>query len=136
MGAIASAVVTYSIGAAIGRLSLERALGPRMSRVRRNIVRRGMLAVATVRLVPIAPFTLVNLVAGASRIPFTDFVLGTAIGMAPGLVVISVLGHQIWSTVGQPTLRNLVLFAMAMFGWLAISAGAQALLLRWRRRTP
>jgi phospholipase D1/2 len=135
-GAIASAAVTYSIGAAIGRVSLERALGPRMSRVRRAIVRRGLLAVAAVRLVPIAPFTLVNLVAGASRIPFADYVLGTAIGMAPGLIVMSALGHQIWSIVGHPTVKNLVLFAVVLLAWLGISVGAQALLLRWRRRAP
>ena len=52
-------------------------MGPRLNRIRRGIVRRGVLAVAAVRLVPIAPFTVVNLVAGASRIPLLDFVLGT-----------------------------------------------------------
>jgi uncharacterized membrane protein YdjX (TVP38/TMEM64 family) len=31
-----------------------------------------MFAVAAMRLVPIAPFMLINLVAGASRIPFAD----------------------------------------------------------------
>jgi phospholipase D1/2 len=117
-------------------VTLERALGPRTSRVRRAIVRRGMLAVAAVRLVPIAPFSLVNLVAGASRIPFADYVSGTAIGMAPGLIIMSALGHQTWSIVRQPTVKNLVLFAMALLAWLGISAGAQALLPRWRRRAP
>jgi phospholipase D1/2 len=136
VGSIASAVVTYGIGAALGRVSLERTLGPRMSRVRRSIVRRGMLAVAAVRLVPIAPFTLVNLVAGASKIPFADYVFGTAIGMAPGLILMSALGNRIWSIMTQPTLTNFVLFAMALLAWLAISTGAQALLLRWRRRAP
>jgi hypothetical protein len=42
-------------------------MGPRLHRVRRSIAERGVLAVAAIRLVPIAPFTLVNLVAGASK---------------------------------------------------------------------
>ena len=82
IGAIASAIVTYGVGAAIGRRTMENVLGPRLNRVRRGIVRRGVLAVAAIRLVPVAPFTLVNLVAGASKIPFADYVLGTIIGMA------------------------------------------------------
>ena len=68
MGAIASAVITYGIGAAIGRDAVETVMGPRLHRVRRSITERGVLAVAAIRLVPIAPFTLVNLIAGASKI--------------------------------------------------------------------
>lgn len=133
-GAILSAVVTYGLGAAIGRNAMENVLGPRLSRVRRGIVQRGVLAVAAVRLVPIAPFTLVNLIAGASRIRFSDYLLGTMIGMAPGLILMCALGYQIWSIITQPTLTNILLFVLAVLAWLAVSIGAQALLLRWRRR--
>jgi phospholipase D1/2 len=133
-GAIASAIVTYGVGAAIGRRAMEKVLGPRLHRVRRGIVRRGVLAVAAIRLVPIAPFTLVNLVAGASKIPFVDYLLGTIVGMAPGLILMSALGYQIWSVITAPTLTNVLLFILAVFGWLAVSIGTQGLLLRWRRR--
>jgi phosphatidylserine/phosphatidylglycerophosphate/cardiolipin synthase-like enzyme/uncharacterized membrane protein YdjX (TVP38/TMEM64 family) len=133
-GAIASAIVTYGVGAAIGRRTMEKVLGPQLHRVRRGVVRRGVLAVAAIRLVPIAPFTLVNLVAGASKIPFADYLLGTIIGMAPGLIMMSALGYQIWSVIAAPTLTNVLLFILAVFGWLVVSIGAQGLLLRWRRR--
>ena len=66
-GAIASAMITYGIGAAIGRDAVETVMGPRLHRVRRSIAERGVLAVAAIRLVPIAPFTLVNLVAGREQ---------------------------------------------------------------------
>ena len=131
-GAIASAIVTYGVGAAIGRDAMENVLGPRLNRVRRGVVQRGVLAVAAIRLVPIAPFTLVNLVAGASKIPFADYVLGTIIGMAPGLIMMSALGFQIWSIITEPTLTNILLFVLAVLAWLAVSIGAQAVLLRWR----
>jgi phospholipase D1/2 len=133
-GAIASAAVTYGVGAAVGRRLMEDFLGPRAHRVRRSIVRHSILAVASVRLVPIAPFTVVNLVAGASRIPFVDYLLGTILGMAPGLVVMSALGYQIWSIVTEPTPLNVLLFLLAVLAWLAVSIGAQALVLRWRGR--
>ena len=44
---------------------------------------------AGLRLVPIAPFTFVNLVVGASGIGLRQFVLGTLIAMTPGIVLIS-----------------------------------------------
>ena len=135
MGAIASAVITYGIGAAIGRDAVETVMGPRLHRVRRSITERGVLAVAAIRLVPIAPFTLVNLIAGASKIRFTDYVLGTVIGMAPGLVLMSALGNRIWSIISEPTLTNIVLFVLAVLAWLVVSIGAQALMLHWRRRS-
>ena len=40
--------------------------------------------VITLRIVPVAPFTVVNLVAGASHISFRDFALGTLLGMLAG----------------------------------------------------
>ena len=134
-GTIASAVVTYGVGVALGSQGMENISGPRFNRVRRSIMRRGMLAVAAIRLVPIAPFTVVNLVAGASRIPFADYLFGTIIGMAPGLILMSAVGYQIWSIVTEPTLANVLFFVLAVFAWLAVSIGAQALILRWRRPT-
>jgi phospholipase D1/2 len=131
-GAIASAAVTYGVGAAIGRRMIENVAGPRVHRVRRSIVRHSVLAVTSIRLVPIAPFTLVNLVAGASRIPFVDYLLGTILGMAPGLLVMSALGYQIWSIFAEPTPTNVLLFLLAVLAWLVVSIGAQALVLRWR----
>jgi uncharacterized membrane protein YdjX (TVP38/TMEM64 family) len=41
------------------------------------------------RLVPIAPFTAVNLIVGASGIALGPFLAGTLIAMTPGIVLIS-----------------------------------------------
>jgi phosphatidylserine/phosphatidylglycerophosphate/cardiolipin synthase-like enzyme/uncharacterized membrane protein YdjX (TVP38/TMEM64 family) len=133
-GAIASAIAAYGVGVVIGRRTLENVLGPRINRVRRSITRHGVIAVATVRMVPIAPFTVVNLAAGASRIPFMDYVLGTALGMFPGLVVMSALGHQIFNVLTAPTPLNVSLFIAAIVAWIAASLGVQALVTWYRRR--
>jgi phospholipase D1/2 len=133
-GALASAAVTYAVGAGLGRRMMENLMGPRLNRVRRSIVRSGVLAVAAVRLVPVAPFTMVNLVAGASRIPFADYIVGTIIGMAPGIVLMSALGHQIFNILVEPTLANVALLIVVVLAWLSASIGVQALILRWRRR--
>ena len=59
----------------------------------------------------------------------------TVIGMTPGLVLMSALGHQIWSIISEPTPANILLFVLAVLAWLTVSIGAQALLLHWRRRS-
>jgi uncharacterized membrane protein YdjX (TVP38/TMEM64 family) len=131
-GALASAVVAYGVGALAGRQTLEDVMGPRLNRVRRTITRRGVFAIAAIRMVPIAPFTLVNLVAGASKIPLFDYVLGTVIGMLPGLIVISLLGSQIVNILAEPTPANLLLLLLAVIAWIGVSLLAQALVTRIR----
>ena len=70
-GSLASAILTYGIGAWLGRDPLQSLLGPRLNRIRGSIQRSGFLAIAAIRLVPVAPFTIVNMVAGACRIPLS-----------------------------------------------------------------
>ena len=55
------------------------------------------MAMVAAALVPIAPSGLVYFVAGASHIRFRDFLLGSAIGMIPGVAVLSPLGSPIGS---------------------------------------
>jgi phospholipase D1/2 len=130
-GVLVSAVLTYAVGARLGKDALRNVLGPRLNRIRRKIARQGILAVATIRLVPLAPFTVVNLVAGASAIRPTDFVAGTALGMAPGLIVLSILGHQVVRILSQPNAADLALLVAAIAAWILVSVGLQVLVSKW-----
>jgi uncharacterized membrane protein YdjX (TVP38/TMEM64 family) len=48
-----------------------------------------VLAVIVIRMLPIAPFAIVNMIAGASHLRIKDFVLGTMLGMLPGTLLIA-----------------------------------------------
>jgi phosphatidylserine/phosphatidylglycerophosphate/cardiolipin synthase-like enzyme/uncharacterized membrane protein YdjX (TVP38/TMEM64 family) len=132
VGSLASALLTYGIGAWLGRRPLQSILGPRLSRIRNRICRSGLVAVAAVRLVPIAPFTLVNMVAGACRIPMGAYLGGTALGLLPGLFAISVLGHQIFRYIIDPNPADFALLIAAALLWLALIIAGQALAVRAR----
>jgi phospholipase D1/2 len=132
-GCLASALVTFFIGARLGKDLLRDYLGPRLDRIRRRIVRQGVISVAAIRVVPIAPFTFVNLVAGASQIRLQDYLLGTIIGMAPGLVIMSALGHQLFEMWRHPSWLNIALLIAAIIGWLGVSFGVQILVSKRRR---
>ncbi|MFC7551959.1 TVP38/TMEM64 family protein [Pseudoroseomonas wenyumeiae] len=102
VGAMVSAVLTYLVGRRMGPGLLRKIIGPRINRVSRSIANNGILAVTMVRLMPIAPFTLVNLVAGAIRIPLLDYVVGTALGLAPGLLLMTALGDRLLRSLLSP----------------------------------
>jgi phosphatidylserine/phosphatidylglycerophosphate/cardiolipin synthase-like enzyme/uncharacterized membrane protein YdjX (TVP38/TMEM64 family) len=132
-GTLASAYLTYLIGRALGAEPLRRLFGQRINRIRRNIARQGVLAVTTIRLAPIAPFTVVNLVIGAARVPVLDYMLGTAIGLAPGLIVMSVLGEQFLDVLMNPSGAAIAVIVALLLVWVAFAFGLQALVSRWRR---
>ncbi len=131
LGALASALASYAIGAAVGKRTLRDLLGPRLNRLRQRVARRGVVTVAAVRLVPIAPFTMVNLVAGASGIPVFDFVAGTLLGMLPGLIMISAVGHQLAQIFTAPSASDLALLAGLVVAWIGLSIGVQAAISRY-----
>jgi uncharacterized membrane protein YdjX (TVP38/TMEM64 family) len=80
-----------------------------------------------VRLLPLAPFTLTNLVAGASGIRIRDFTLGTALGMAPGILAITVFEAQLEDAIRNPGIATLLTVA----GLVLVIAIAAALARRW-----
>ena len=65
-------------------------------------------------MVPIAPFSIVNVVAGASKLSLRDFMLGTVLGMAPGIAVMAALGAQIADLARNASWTNAVLLALAV----------------------
>lgn len=89
LGATLSATVVYALGRKLGRDAVRRLAGHRLNELSRRLARRGLLAVTLVRIVPIAPFSMINIVAGASHIGWRDFLLGTMIGLSPGILVTS-----------------------------------------------
>lgn len=130
-GSLLSALISFGIGALIGSRTLTDVLGPRLNRIRRGVRKKGVLAVAVIRLVPIAPFGVVNLVAGASQIRALDFVLGTAVGMLPGIAVLAAVGHQIFEVLMEPSLKSLLWLTLALAAWIALPVGLQALVSKY-----
>jgi phospholipase D1/2 len=134
-GSLASAVVTFAVGVAIGRDALRALVGPRLKRVQQSIVKGGVLAIAAIRLVPIAPFTVVNLVAGASEIRIGAFIAGTILGMAPGWIVMSALGHQMMRILSGPSAGDVALLAGVIAIWIALAGGVQVAFAKFGKRS-
>jgi len=127
LGCLASALLTYSVGRLLGRDPVRRLAGSRLNQVSRRLADHGVMTVLAVRILPIAPYTVVNMVAGASHIRLRDFVLGTILGMAPGVLAITLFEHQLVETIHEPGLVSLAILAAL----LVVIVLAYLLLKRW-----
>lgn len=76
----------------------------------------------TVRLVPVAPFTVVNVAAGSFNVRFLDFALGTLIGMAPGIFTLAVLGERLEHAIRDPGIKSFAVLAVFV-GLIVLAAG-------------
>jgi phospholipase D1/2 len=131
-GSMASALATYGAGRWLGADLLRRVMGPRINRVARKVKSNGILAVTTMRVMPTAPFMLVNLVAGATRIRLLDYTIGTFLGLAPGIVIMSVLGGRLLEMMTRPSLLDIALIAGFLLLWAGLSYIMQLIVARLR----
>ena len=106
-GAELSALLTYATGQALGRDLVRRYAGKRLNRISKQLSRRGILTIVTLRIVPVAPFVVINLVAGASHISFRDFALGTLIGLLPGLIAIAFFADSLVRSIRDPNIESI-----------------------------
>ncbi|MDQ8206454.1 VTT domain-containing protein [Coraliomargarita sp. SDUM461003] len=117
-GSLLSAVAALYVGRMAGYPVLEKLFHDRLDRLSKKIQDRGVLSVALLRLVPIAPFVVVNLVAGISKMKLRTFVAGSCLGMLPGMLGVVFVTHQAKSAYSDPSWQT----------WLYLGLGIAALL--------
>lgn len=102
-GVFGGALVGYGIGRLLWRDAVRALGGRRLNDLSRKLGEKGLLAVVFVRVVPVAPFAIVNLVAGASHVRFGSYVLGTVLGMMPGIALMSLFADRVGSAIQDPS---------------------------------
>lgn len=125
-GMLAGAVVAWAVGRWSGPALIDRAAGGRLALLSAHLHRRGLWTVAVVRALPVAPFLVVNVAAGALGVRLRDYVLGSFLGLLPGTVGMSLFMDRVvavWREPGPGAWASLA----------AVFAGV-ATLLWWTRR--
>jgi len=128
VGSTLSAVGGYGLGRLLWRDTVRRLAGQRLDRLNRHLTRRGLLATALLRIVPVAPFAVVNLVAGASHLRLRDFALGTLVGMTPGTLALTFVGERAASAARDPSPASVALALLAVAVVVVLSLLFQRLL--------
>ena len=129
-GTLCAAAAGYGVGAVLGRDLVRRMLGPRINRLSRQVARRGMLAMIVIRMLPIAPFGVVNLVCGASHIRLRDYLLGTAIGITPGIILTTAFAHNLALAIRHPSQQTLGILLIVLLLLVGFALAIRRLLRR------
>ncbi|HKA29112.1 MAG TPA: VTT domain-containing protein [Candidatus Binatia bacterium] len=96
-GTVTAAGAFYAIGRAMWGRLLRRLTGRYVDRVGRRLAGGRVRSIALVQLLSLAPFTIVNVVAGALRIGVARFLAGTLLGIAPATIAVALIARVVWT---------------------------------------
>lgn len=134
-----SSTVSFGLGHWYGGRFLKRFADERLASTIEFIGRHGILASGLIRVVPSAPFIVVNAAAGAAHIPLWKYWAGTSVGIVPKILLVAALSrlapdHRSFSDGVQGILAfflsrkpaDIALLAAVIAGWLGF-----LLFVRW-----
>ena len=131
IGNMLACLLGFWIGKGLGSGALRKIGGAGLERFMARLERHDILACALIRLVPTAPFMIVNMALGATSIRLVPFIIGTAIGSAPKIALLAWAGHTVRqiSTGGGPL--HYLLLALVVASWVSMGFIARS----WMRQT-
>lgn len=129
IGTMVSALVGFYLGRAAGAKALARFSGDGVKRFMDHVGKNGFLASLIVRLVPSAPFIVVNMAAGVTPMRALDFAAGTALGIVPKIALTAFAGNSIARALRGDLGRDVLWLVLLVIAWLAIGWAAR----RWLR---
>jgi phospholipase D1/2 len=130
LGSVLSAALVYEIGRLLPATTAARWFGARGERLRRRIVGHGIIAMAVLRLLPVAPYSVVGFMAGVARVRRLDYLAGTAIGMLPGVVLYALFVDRARAALLDPHPGAW----LALLGAVVLLVAAAFSLRAWKRR--
>lgn len=135
----AAAMLNAVAGHSIGRFGLGDGLRARLDRRVPLIAEQldhDLRTTLLMRLVPVAPFTLVNLVAGSGGLRLGHFMLGTFLGVIPNLALLVWASDNVLEAIRNPSWMHLAKGAGAVTAVVLVSLGIRRLMRRradhWR----
>jgi uncharacterized membrane protein YdjX (TVP38/TMEM64 family) len=129
IGTMVSAAVGFWLGRATGGRLLQRAGSEHLDRLIAMIGKNGFLASLVIRLVPSAPFVVVNMAAGSTPMSFAAFALGSGLGIVPKILLTVMAGRAVTQAGQGQAWINLGLLAVAIAAWIGVGLLAR----RWVR---
>ena len=121
LGATSGATLAFLTARYLLRGWVEQTFGQKLGPIQEGFAKNAFSYLVTLRLVPLFPFFLVNLVSGLTRVRLGTYVIATAMGIIPGSFVYAYAGRQL-STINS--LKEIasphVILAFTLLGLLAL----------------
>jgi uncharacterized membrane protein YdjX (TVP38/TMEM64 family) len=94
-GAMVAAVVAYALARRYGPDHIKDLKIKSMERIGAALKRGTIAQIFMLRLLPLAPFGVVNVMAGISHVRVVPYVIGTFLGLLPGNLLLTAFGRQL-----------------------------------------
>jgi phospholipase D1/2 len=134
LGSMVSGWAGHAAGVWLGGSSMQHISSRAFRAVSGALRKQGIVAVAALRMVPVAPYTVVNMAMGAAGVPSRTFLAGTFIGLLPGTFVLTMLGDRMREVWRDPQPANAALVVLLIVLWLGLAFALQQLVTRLRNR--
>jgi uncharacterized membrane protein YdjX (TVP38/TMEM64 family) len=122
IGTMVSSLVGFYLGRLAGARTLKTFSGEGLRQFMELVGRNGFFASLIVRLVPSAPFIVVNMAAGVTPMRVRHFAAGTALGIIPKIGLTAFAGNSIFQVMrGEGGVRHVAIVLALGALWLAIA---------------
>lgn len=121
VGATVGATLAFLVARYLLREWVEQKFGSRLDAIQQGFARNAFSYLMTLRLIPLFPFFLVNMVSGLTRVNVGTYMAATSLGIIPGSFVFAYAGRQLGtiSSLKEIASPN-VLLAFTLLGLLAL----------------
>jgi uncharacterized membrane protein YdjX (TVP38/TMEM64 family) len=123
-GGFTSAMTLFAVGRLLTarRGRAREMITGRFGALIEKLQKHAVLTTITVRVVPVAPFIIICIAAGAARMRWRDYSLGSLIGSIPGTAMLTVFAGGLRQALINPSEGTIIVFAVivvmvAIFAW-------------------
>jgi phospholipase D1/2 len=115
-GDVLAAALAYYAGRALPGGTLRELGGEKVTQTAKTLRGHGVLPSFAASIAPMAPFVIVGMAAGTARIKLWQYLVGNALGMAPGTLASTVFADQVSAALEDPsTINYWVIAGVALF---------------------
>ncbi len=121
VGATSGATIAFLAARYLLRDWVEQKFGHKLGSIQEGFAKNAFSYLLTLRLIPLFPFFLVNLVSGLTRVSLGTYMAATALGIIPGSFVYAYAGRQLGTINSLKEIASPnVLLAFTLLGLLAL----------------
>jgi uncharacterized membrane protein YdjX (TVP38/TMEM64 family) len=121
LGATSGATLAFLAARYLLRDWVEQKFGSKLGPIQEGFATNAFSYLMTLRLIPLFPFFLVNMVSGLTRVSVGTYVAATALGIIPGSFVYAYAGRQLGTINSLKEIASPnVLLAFTLLGILAL----------------
>lgn len=119
ISATVGALLIFLITRYILGSTLQKKYETQLKKFNNELEENGTSYLLTLRLIPIFPFFLINILAGLTNVSIKKFIWTTSLGIIPGTFIYAYLGYS-GTTTGENILSKEIIIALVLMGLLSL----------------